>query len=74
MYTLAILVLINTVKSFMWSAEKCCLVQDGSMKMKTCSPIVSEMLWPAADAHALKEKLWKMVVNHLLVNTVLNLK
>lgn len=42
--------------------------------MKTCSPIAFEMLWPSTDAHTLKEKLWKIIVNNLLVNEVLNLK
>lgn len=41
--------------------------------MQTRSPIVFEMLWPAADAHTLKEKLWKIIVNNILVNKVLNL-
>ena len=36
--------------------------------MKICSPIVFEMLWPATDAHTLKEKLGKMIINNLLVN------
>lgn len=42
--------------------------------MKTCSPTVFEMLWPVIDAHTLKEKLWKIIVNNVLVSKVLNLK